>query len=299
MNEFFDPILFIRAGDSVPLQDPTRYPFLYNQGGIGRQLAEPRGRLIELAPEAPMLDIGSKYVDVEACPRIIESDSGTYAMTLFDFGVDEVHYMPFRATPMTAQAFGMTLLRNGDSIRFPYEGLVMADYSYGKWAGHQSPYLAEGRRRELLTFNPTDLEYHDFPHVFFSRDSLPLVVSVARFRPYAREIALADLWIDPGDAIVLPPKRRPPPPPAKCSPDEAWRIIVDLHGNRNSALACWYREGKAVLSTTTILANDELMRAEPTRPRYHEERSPTRHDPLGSQAYSQAPPISDREPSHD
>jgi len=35
------------------------------------------------------------------------------------------------------------------------------------------------------------------------------VISVARWRPYVREIALADLWIAPGDAVILPPRRFP------------------------------------------------------------------------------------------
>ena len=155
----------------------------------------------------------------------------------------------------------------------------MSDFLYGKWAGHQSPYLGKGRGRELLTINPTDLEYHNFPHVFFSHGKLPLVISVARWRPYVNEIALADLWIAPGDAIVLPPKVAPVPPNGSCDEDPR-RLILDMHGNRNSALACWSSSsaaGDSALLTTTILANEAAMMADATKPHYHEEKNPSMH----------------------
>ena len=172
----------------------------------------------------------------------------------------------------------MTLLRCGQSIPFQYDGLVRAKYEYSKWAAHQSPYLEPSRRRELLTWNPTDLEYHAFAHVFFSQDkSLPLVISVARWRPYVNEIFLADLWVAPGDALVLPPKFFPPKPPQDASVDQLRRLIVDLHGNRNSALACWFDRSRSTLTTETILANPVVMADELTKPHYHEEVTGTRH----------------------
>ncbi|RJF97064.1 hypothetical protein D3870_20650 [Noviherbaspirillum cavernae] len=277
-TDVFTPIVFIEDGEPAPLRDPAAFPFLYNEHGKGVQLAQQRGTLIQIAPDNPDLDVGTRYVDIQDSPSTITPDAGDpYEITLFDFGVEEVHYAPLPATRENAQAFGMTLLRNGECVRFPFQNLVMTDYTYGKWAGYQSPYLGPGRSRELLTINPTDLEYHNFPHVFFSRDALPLVVSVARWRPYVRQIALADLWIAPGDAILLPPKVKPAPPP-RCAPhDEARRIILDLHGNRNSALACRFQEGRPALSTTTILANAATMTARATMPHYHEEKSATRH----------------------
>ncbi|WP_198391769.1 hypothetical protein [Burkholderia ubonensis] len=158
----------------------------------------------------------------------------------------------------------MTLLRAGECIRFEYDGLVCGQYTYGRWAGRQSPYLGLGLRRELLTYNPTDLEYHDFPHVFFSRRrSLPLVVSVARWRPYAHEISLADLWLAPGDALVLPPQRFPEQLPPGALEHDAWMAVTNLHSNRNSALARRFQGGENGLTTETILGNAEVMRPRP------------------------------------
>lgn len=277
-RDTFDPIVFMKAGESAALRDATVFPFLYNDRGRGVQLVEPRGALIPTAPENPDLDLGIKYFDIKSSAKVVTPASGApYEIVSFDFGVDEVHYAPLPATRETVRAFGMTLLRSGECVRFQYEGLVMTDYTYGKWVAYQSSYLGPERERELLTYNPTNLEFHDFAHVFFSRDEVPLVISVARFRPYVRQISLADLWIAPGDAIVLPPKVRPAPPPHGASYDEARRVVLDLHSNRNSALACRFREGKLTLSTTTILANAKVFEAEATRPRFHEEQTPTRH----------------------
>ena len=93
------------------------------------------------------------------------------------------------------------------------------------------------------------------------------------------EIALADLWIAPGDAIVLPPKVAPVPPNGSCDEDPR-RLILDMHGNRNSALACWSSSsaaGDSALLTTTILANEAAMMADATKPHYHEEKNPSMH----------------------
>jgi hypothetical protein len=113
---------------------------------------------------------------------------------------------------------------------------------------------------------------------------VPLVISVARWRPYVAEIALADLWVMPGDAIVLPPKLMPPPPEPGTPYSAAWRIVCDLHGNRNSAFACWFDDRKASVKTTTILGNAQVFAAEATKPHYHEETKPTRHVPLAPRA---------------
>ncbi|WP_237140815.1 MULTISPECIES: hypothetical protein [Pseudomonas] len=53
---------------------------------------------------------------------------------------------------------------------------------------------------------------------------------------------------------------------------------MDLHGNRNSALACWFGEGEDCLLTETILANSTLMSSPQGKPHYHEEKAPTRHE---------------------
>lgn len=273
----FDPVLFIDDGDAYAL-DCNRFPYLYNDHGRCAQYAQPRGNEVALAPDDPGLNLGAKYTGIGWREKRIPTRDGGYLIKEFDFHTELVDYEPLWATPVTAQAFGMTLLRAGECIRFQFDGLMCGHYTYGQWAGHQSPYLDIGRRRELLTYNPTDLEYHAFPHVFFSRHRcLPLVVSVARWRPYAHEITLADLWLAPGDALILPPQRFPEPPSPGASQDDAWMAVVNLHGNRNSALACRFEPGESSLITETILGNANVMQDPATRPHYHEEQTPTRH----------------------
>ncbi|RKP48178.1 hypothetical protein [Trinickia fusca] len=276
----FDPVVFIFDGSAVPLPEVEGKRYLFNAGGFPEFVSGPKGTPIDLAPDNPDLDLGTKYTGIEHTRKTIAGDP-PYEITLFNFHQNEVHYRALRATRETAQAFGMTLLKSGQSIPFEYEGLVSTKYEYGKWAGHQSPYLERSRRRELLPWNPTDLEYHAFTHAFFSQDKhLPLVVSVARWRPYVNEISLADLWVAPGDALVLPPKFFPPPPAEGTPPDKRRRSIIDLHGNRNSALACWFDGSRSTLTTETILANPIVMAAELTKPHYHEEVTGTRHTKL-------------------
>ncbi|KVN36016.1 hypothetical protein WJ63_01540 [Burkholderia pyrrocinia] len=274
---YLDPVLFIADGEAYPL-DCEQFPYLYNHQGRCEQYAQPRGTEIAPAPDDPLLDMGARYTGIGWREKRIPTHDGGYPIKEFDFHAERVEYQPLWATQATAQAFGMTLLRAGECIRFEYDGLVCGQYTYGQWAGHQSPYLELGRRRELLTYNPTDLEYHDFPHVFFSRHrSVPLVISVARWRPYVHEISLADLWLAPGDALVLPPQRFPEPLPAGASQHDARRAVVNLHGNRNSALACRLQGGESALLTETILGNADVMQGATTRPHYHEEQTPTRH----------------------
>ncbi|PXX37864.1 hypothetical protein [Undibacterium pigrum] len=275
-NEAFDAPVFIEDGPYIDLL-PREYPFLYNDHGHGRQLRKVFGTEISIAKDNPDLDRGVKYKGISHQPKTIPNDGHPYQITEFDFKSDEVHYEAIAATRESVQAFGMTLLKSGECLRFEYEGMIMAQYTYGKWAGHQSPYIGQRRRRELLTHNPTDLEFHDFPHVFFSQDDRPLVISVARWRPYVQEISLADLWIAPGDAIVVPPKTRPAAPSKELPEHLARRIIIDLHGNRNSALACWGSD-KPALTTTTVLGNSQTMQTR--APNYHEELRPSTHPAL-------------------
>ncbi|RDU95940.1 hypothetical protein [Trinickia dinghuensis] len=272
-----DPVLLIDHGDAYAL-DCERFPYLYNNHGQCEQYAEPRGKEITLAPDDRQLDMGAKYTGIGWREKRIPTRDGGYTIKEFDFHAELVEYQPLWATETTAQAFGMTLLRAGECIRFEYDRLVCGQYTYGQWAGHQSPYLELGRRCELLTYNPTDLEYHDFPHVFFSRhECLPLVLSVARWRPFAHEISLADLWVAPGDALVLPPQRFPAPPPPGASKHDAWMVVANLHNNRNAAQACRYQRGVDRLLTETVLGNPDVMKAPATRPQYHEEQTPTLH----------------------
>jgi hypothetical protein len=277
----FDPVLFIKDGRSKPLRDPKQYPYMCNDRGVGSQSETPVGEIITLAPEAPALERGVTYRDIAHWQRTVTpKDWPSYEITEFDFRVPEVRYEPLPATPENAQAFGATLLRDGQCLHFPFDNLVMADYTYGKWAGYESPYLGDGRSRELLTWNATDLEYHYFAHIFFSRGPEPLVITVARWRPYVNEISLADLWVEPGDALVIPPKRMAPPPTPGMSEEEKRLLVVDMHNNRNSAQACRRYDGPPGLFTVTVLADAAVMSAPLTRPYYHEEKQPTWHGML-------------------
>lgn len=271
------PTLFIADGEPVALKDPTTFPYLLNRNGVGVQLAQAEGTLIDLSPERPALELGITYRDIRVWQKTIPTLS--HPIMEFDFGTPEVHYQALPATREHAQAFGATLLGNGECIAFPYDGLVICDYNYGKWAGYTSPYLDNVPSNTLLPLNATDLEYHDFAHVFFSLGPQPLVITVARWRPWAHEIALADLWVKPGDALVIPPKRMPLPTPG-MTPGDLRNLVVDMHNNRNSAQACRTVEGPPALLTTTILANATVMQAEATRPYYHEEKHPTDHTML-------------------
>jgi hypothetical protein len=274
------PLLFIHDTKQTRLSD--QLPYLYNDHGVGVQMANPHGKAIDMAALDPTRELGTKYVDILHRARIVRPGTpSAYDITEFNCQVSEVSYQPLWATKETVQAFGMTLLKSGECIHFPYQDLWMNDYIYGKWAGYQSPYLEGDRSRELLPLNPTDLEYHNFAHVFFSRmEHLPLVISVARWRPYVAKIWLADLWVMPGDAIVLPPKLTPDPPKPGASEWGKHDIVIDLHGNHNSALACRFIDGEQHLPTTTILASDAAMAMPATKPHYHEEKTATRHDRL-------------------
>ena len=158
------------------------------------------------------------------------------------FAEASVVYEPMRATREAAAAFGMTLVEPGQCVPLGAKGpgFAAAQYEYGVFAGHQSPYLGTGNR--LLSIVCTDLEHHDFPHVFASIDTLPLVISVGRFLPEERLLFLADLWVRPGDALYVSPK--PDVPHARC---------IDLHNNRNAARACWGDIGRDTLRTHTFL----------------------------------------------
>jgi hypothetical protein len=286
-DSLFNPVLFIEDGPFKAMLDPLQKPFLLNHA----QRRAPLEQLeqielpalngltaVTMAGDNPDLTLGTTYRNIKQWPRHIATASGSgYEITEFDFGVADVHYQALPATPENAMAFGATLLRPGQYMPFPYDGLIMAQYTYGRWAGHESPYIGTSLRRELLPWNPTDLEFHDFAHVFLSRGPKPLVISVARWRPYVNEISLADLWVAPGDALVLSPKLMPPAPPPDMPAEQRWRLFVDMHNNRNSAQACRVPDGPEALESITVLANEEVMMAPATCPRYHEEKHPTWH----------------------
>jgi len=126
----------------------------------------------------------------------------------------------------------------------PVVELQQIEYEYGVFAGHWSPYQNTGNT--LLSVVCTDLEHHNFPHVFASTDATqPLVTSVGRYWPKLGKICLADLWVPRGSALYIPPK--PASPSLAC---------IDLHNNRNSARACWGDIRQNSIVTHTLLQNE-------------------------------------------
>ena len=218
-------------------------PFFYNAGGVPQYLAElPQGVVpLTPVPSDPSIAKGRAYevpdvIGVKKTPPWgIETELGLLA--------DSVVFEPMWATREAAAAFGITLVEPGQAVQLtcPVPKLAQIDYEYGVFAGHWSPYQETSNR--LLSYVITDLEHHDFPHVFASTDAeLPLVTSVGRYWPKRRKICLADLWVPRGSALYIPPK------PALLGME-----CIDLHNNRNSARACWGHLRKDTLLTHTLL----------------------------------------------
>ena len=165
--------------------------------------------------------------------------------TQLGFAAEEVVYAPMWVTRDVAAAFGITLVEPGQAVALssPVVELQQIEYEYGVFAGHWSPYQDTGNK--LLSVVCTDLEHHDFPHIFASTDQAqPLVISVGRYWPKLGKIRLADLWVPRGSALYIPPK------PALLGAE-----VIDLHNNRNSAHACWGNIRQNSITTHTLLQN--------------------------------------------
>lgn len=226
--------------------DITATPFFYNNQGTPNYLAQlpPCVTPLTPAPTDPTLAAGYEYTVPEEIGFKKTPPYGEETQLAFDG--NDIAYEPLWATRDVAAAFGITLVEPGQAIALasPVQKLQQVQYEYGVFAGHWSPYQNTGNR--LLTVVCTDLEHHDFPHVFVSTDpALPLVISVGRYWPQQRRIRLADLWVPQGSALYIPPK--PALLGAPC---------IDLHNNRNSARACWGHLDKSSLSTHTLLQTE-------------------------------------------
>lgn len=241
-DDYFDRPVF-EIPKSEKEVDISQTPFFYNADGVPTyvETLPPGVTPLEPAPVNPALAIGREYVVPEVIgvkqtpPYGIETQLGLVA--------DEVTYEPLWATRAVAAAFGITLVQKKQAVVLssPVIKLSQVQYEYGVFAGHWSPYQEKSNR--LITFVITDLEHHDFPHVFASTDpKLPLVISVGRYWPALSKLRLADLWVPPGSALYIPPK--PSIPGQPC---------IDLHNNRNSARACWGRLEQDSLLTHTLL----------------------------------------------
>ncbi|MFW2066761.1 hypothetical protein ACG9ZB_09430 [Acinetobacter johnsonii] len=150
------------------------------------------------------------------------------------FAGNTFEFMPLKATPETAAAFGMTLVKAGQAIAViaTEQMLSQIEYHDGMMAGHFFPYdptQINLATKTLYPFVITDLEHHDFSHVFASTDpnQLSLVISAGRYFPKKQKIYLTDLWVEHGDALYILEM------PKQVAPE-----FIDLHNNRNTALAC-------------------------------------------------------------
>ena len=244
-QEYFDATLLIREGRKTEV-DLSRTPFFCNSNGLPAYVDTlPKGvDPLEFPKRASRQHIGREYAVSAMRTKRPASEYGE--KTHLTIEASEVTYEPMRATSKTAAAFGMLLVEPGQYVRMssPVAQLQQVDFDYGMFAGHWSPYLDDGHR--LLGKVCTDLEHHDFPHVFASVDlDLPLVISVGRFWPKLNKIYLADLWLERGHALYVPPRPKAQNP-----------TYIDLHGNRNSALACWRNSEQSSIRTRTLLQTD-------------------------------------------
>lgn len=244
-DQQFDTPLFIQEKQEVEI-DISETPFFYNDNGKPSYLAQAPAHVPLLVPPNinPNLTLGNPYFVSEIIDIKQNPPYGTE--TQLGFIADKVEYAPMWVTQDIAAAFGAVLVSEGEAIQLssPVPKLSQVEYAYGVFAGHWSPYQNTGNR--LLSVACTDLEHHDFPHIFASTDAnFPLVTSVARYWPAFSKICLADLWIPRGKALYIPPK-----------PASADMACIDLHNNRNSAHACWGDIHHNSITTHTLLQVD-------------------------------------------
>lgn len=244
-DTLFDAPLLFSHGDPETV-DLSQTPYFFNDNGHPRYVAAlPRdGKLLRPAKTNPKIALGKEYA-VSVAGNSKPMPGGV--ATRLEFKVAQVVYKPLQATREAAAAFGMTLVEKGQGVRITHEAPLLSkiQYVYGAFAGHWSAYHNTGRK--MLPVVTTDLECHDFPHVFASVDPhLQLVISVARYFPKKRKIHLADLWVPIGSALYVP--AQPFQDDAECH---------DLHGNRNSARACWGTIARSSIETHTLLHSDD------------------------------------------
>lgn len=245
-HTYFEPPLLIRDGIGRWVDTATT-PYVCNIDGMPKFKEKLPAGGVELQPVAgtPVASLGRSY-QVSGTQTLPPTKYGE--QTKMAFVATEVVYEPLWATREAAAAFGITLIEPGQSVRMqsPIRHLENTPFEYGMFAGHQCPYLDDKERLQMQASACTDLEHHDFPHVFSSVDpQLPLVISVARYWPARDRIFLADLWVPRGKLLYIPPR-----------PKTEAAAYIDLHGNRNSALACWRGGAQSSVQTLTLLPKD-------------------------------------------
>ncbi|MNV27477.1 hypothetical protein D3C71_1186290 [compost metagenome] len=239
-----DPPLFIQEIHQKQV-DIASTPIFFNDGGKPTFLASPPPcvELLKPAVTDPAMAMGNEY----QVPRVVhrESRDPWGFETQLAFAAEQVEFAPLWATREAAAAFGITLVEPGQAVEVhsPVAKLEQIEYEYGVFAGHWSPY--QGTKNTLLSAVCTDLEHHNFPHVFASTDpTQPLVTTVGRYWPGLGKIRLADLWVPRGSALYIPPM-----------PANSHAPCIDLHGNRQSAHACWGDIHQNSVRTHTLLQN--------------------------------------------
>lgn len=242
----FLPPLFIREHAKLDV-DVAETPFFYNDNGSPTYRAALPAGVTPLTPAhtGPDVAIGAEHRVTGT--MTFKEDPGYGNETQLGFEGENIRYEPMWATREAAAAFGITLVEPGQGIEVVSPGglLHQFEYEYGVFAGHWSPYQNTNPPGEntLLSVVCTDLEHHDFPHVFASTDpNFPLVISVGRYWHGEGRIRLADLWVPQGAALYIPPK-----------PLLLGSQCIDLHNNRNSARAAWGDIRQNSVQTHTLL----------------------------------------------
>ncbi len=240
----FDTPLFIQEKNEATV-DITVTPFFYNDDRSPTYSRQPPAGVtpLTLIGTDPSMAVG--YEHAVATVLDVKPSPPWSIATQLGIAVQQVVFEPLWVTREIAAAFGVTLVEPGQAIQItsPVTTLQQIEYEYGAFAAHWSPY--QGTGNTLLRVVCADLEHHDFPHIFTSTDpAQPLVISVGRYWPERGKIRPADLWVPRNSALYIPPM------PAQKNP-----ACIDLHGNRNSARACWGGLAQNSIVTHTLLQN--------------------------------------------
>ncbi|OTG63474.1 hypothetical protein [Acinetobacter silvestris] len=248
---YFEPALLDREKRKIEI-NIEQTPYFYNDAGRPTYLSTlPKGLSpLKITKRKVIQSKGREYTVSKELGTKINSKYGVEIQLEFDG--TQFEYEPMWATRKNAVAFGITLVKQGEAIKIESHVATLSqiEYEYGMFAGHWCPYLDLGKKvgegKTLFPFVCTDLEHHDFPHIFASTDQeLPLVVSVARYWPKLGKIYLADLWVPQGQALYIPSR-----------PKVNGQDFIDLHNNRNSARACWGQLDQTTVNTHTLLQTE-------------------------------------------
>ena len=121
--------------------DISAQPYFYNNGGTPEYLAEVSDaiELIQVASTNVRMSMGHVYAVPEEIATI-QTHWGE--QTQLAFAGNTFEFMPLKATPETAAAFGMTLVKAGQAIEVQAtrKKLSQIKYQYGMLVGHFFPY---------------------------------------------------------------------------------------------------------------------------------------------------------------